>query len=161
MHDSTDYTVIQLFVESNGDFQFVVHVPPPFTAATAALTLVVGNTRLDPADGTVNFGFGNITWTSTGISLTVGTAVNVSLVSGTVSTNTAPTVATEILDQTATTGAAFSFAFPAATFADADSDTLTYTATLADGHGAALMAEFSAPPRAPSRARQRPRGRSR
>ena len=48
-------------------------------------------------------------------------------------TNNAPTVATEILDQTATTGAAFSFAFPAATFADADAgDTLTYTATLDD-----------------------------
>ena len=46
--------------------------------------------------------------------------------------NNAPTVATAILDQTATTGAAFSFAFPAATFTDADSDTLTYTATLAD-----------------------------
>ena len=46
--------------------------------------------------------------------------------------NNAPTVATEILDQTATTGAAFSFAFPAATFADADGDTLTYAATLAD-----------------------------
>ena len=46
--------------------------------------------------------------------------------------NTAPTVATAILDQTATTGAAFSFAFPATTFADADGDTLTYTATLAD-----------------------------
>ena len=46
--------------------------------------------------------------------------------------NTPPTVATAILDQTATTGAAFSFAFPAATFTDADGDTLTYTATLAD-----------------------------
>ena len=133
MHDSTDYTVIQLFVESNGDFQFVVHVPPPFTAATAALTLVVDNTRLDPADGTVDLPFGNITWTSTGVTLTVGTPVDVSLVSGTVSTNTAPTVATEILDQTATTGAAFSFAFPAATFADTDAgDTLTYMATLDD-----------------------------
>ena len=41
-------------------------------------------------------------------------------------------MATAILDQTATTGTAFSFAFPAATFADADGDTLTYTATLAD-----------------------------
>ena len=47
-------------------------------------------------------------------------------------TNSAPTVATEIPDQTATTGTAFSYQVPAATFADADSDTLTYTATLAD-----------------------------
>ena len=43
-------------------------------------------------------------------------------------TNNAPTVATAIPDQTATTGAAFSYAFPAAAFTDADSDTLSYTA---------------------------------
>ena len=46
--------------------------------------------------------------------------------------NNAPTVATAILDQTATSGTAFSYQVPAATFADADGDTLTYTATLAD-----------------------------
>ena len=50
----------------------------------------------------------------------------------TASSNTAPTVATEIPDQTAMSGTAFSYEVPAATFADADSDTLTYTATLAD-----------------------------
>ena len=54
--------------------------------------------------------------------------VNGTLGSTTV-TNNAPTVATVILDQTATAGAVFSFAFPADTFNDADSDTLTYTAT--------------------------------
>ena len=48
-------------------------------------------------------------------------------------TNNAPTVATAILDQTATTGAAFSYAFPAATFTDADSDTLSYAAAKSDG----------------------------
>ena len=47
-------------------------------------------------------------------------------------TNTAPTVATEIPDQTAMSGTAFSYQVPAATFTDADSDTLTYAATLAD-----------------------------
>ena len=47
-------------------------------------------------------------------------------------TNTAPTVATEIPNQTAMSGTVFSYQVPAATFADADSDTLTYTATLAD-----------------------------
>ena len=46
--------------------------------------------------------------------------------------NNAPTVATEIPDQTAMSGTAFSYQVPAATFTDADSDTLTYTATLAD-----------------------------
>ncbi|SNC77727.1 Putative Ig domain-containing protein, partial [Hymenobacter gelipurpurascens] len=47
--------------------------------------------------------------------------------------NTAPTVATPIPDQTATIGAAFTYAFPASTFTDANNDPLTYTATLQDG----------------------------
>ena len=46
--------------------------------------------------------------------------------------NTAPTVANAIPNQTATVGVAFSYAFPANTFADADSDTLSYAATLSD-----------------------------
>ena len=70
--------------------------------------------------------------------------------------NNAPTVATEIPDQTAMSGTAFSYEVPAATFADADSDTLTYTATLADDTDLPSWLSF-APPRAPSRARQRPR----
>ena len=48
--------------------------------------------------------------------------------------NDAPTVATAIPDQPATAGTAFSYAFPANTFSDADiGDTLTYAATKADG----------------------------
>ena len=47
--------------------------------------------------------------------------------------NRAPTVATEILDQTATAGEPFSFQIPENTFADADNNTLSYTATKADG----------------------------
>ena len=43
--------------------------------------------------------------------------------------NAAPTVATAIPDQAAPVGTAFSYVFPATTFADADGDTLTYTAT--------------------------------
>ena len=46
--------------------------------------------------------------------------------------NNAPTVANAIPNQTATVGVDFSYAFPANTFADADSDTLSYTATLSD-----------------------------
>ena len=53
-------------------------------------------------------------------------------VKGTPFTNTAPTVATGIEDQTATEGQTFSFAFPDTTFEDDDGDTLTYTATLDD-----------------------------
>ena len=47
--------------------------------------------------------------------------------------NTAPTVANAIPDQSATSGTAFSYQFPANTFNDADTgDTLTYTATKSD-----------------------------
>ena len=46
--------------------------------------------------------------------------------------NTAPSVDNTIPDQTATVGTAFSYAFPANTFSDADSDSLTYTATKSD-----------------------------
>ena len=51
-----------------------------------------------------------------------------------VAPNTPPTVANEIDNQTATEDSEFSFAVPADTFADADEgDTLSYSATLADG----------------------------
>ena len=50
------------------------------------------------------------------------------------STNAAPTVPNAIPDQTATAGTAFSYAFPDSTFNDTDTgDTLSYTATKADG----------------------------
>ena len=74
---------------------------------------------------------------------TAGRSVKIAIrgtAAGTV-TNNAPTVATAIPDQTAMSGTAFSYQVPAATFTDADSDTLTYTATLADDR-AARMAEF-------------------
>jgi len=49
-------------------------------------------------------------------------------------TNDAPTLANAITDQNATEDAAFSFTFAADTFTDVDlGDTLTYSATLADG----------------------------
>jgi uncharacterized delta-60 repeat protein len=48
--------------------------------------------------------------------------------------NDTPTVANAVADQNATEGEAFSFTVPSNTFADVDSgDTLTYTATRADG----------------------------
>ena len=53
-------------------------------------------------------------------------------------------MATEIPDQTATTGTALDYTFPADTFADADSDTLTYTATLADDTPLPAWLSFSA-----------------
>ena len=54
--------------------------------------------------------------------------------------NSAPTVATAIPDQSATVGAAFSYVVPEATFSDTDNDALSYTATLADDDGSDLPA---------------------
>ena len=65
-------------------------------------------------------------------------------VDGVLPAATAPTVATVIPDQTATAATAFSYAFPATTFSDADSDTLTYTATQADGTALPSWLSFSA-----------------
>ena len=62
--------------------------------------------------------------------------------------NTAPTVANTIPDQSATAGTAFSYAFPANTFSDADSDTLSYTATKADGTALPTWLSFTAGTRA-------------
>ena len=75
-----------------------------------------------------------------GLSWSVGDTVPVKLVR----TNAAPTVATVIPDQTATAGTAFSYAFPDTTFSDADSDTLTYTATKADGTALPPWLSFTA-----------------
>ena len=58
--------------------------------------------------------------------------------------NNAPRVANAIPNQTATAGTAFSFQFPANTFSDADSDSLTYTATKSDGTALPTWLTFTA-----------------
>ena len=59
--------------------------------------------------------------------------------------NNPPTVANAIPDQSATAGTAFSYAFPANTFSDADTgDTLSYTATKADGTALPTWLAFTA-----------------
>ena len=63
-------------------------------------------------------------------------------------TNTAPTVANAIPNQTATAGTAFSYAFLANTFNDADSDTLTYAATKSDDSALPSWLSFAAATRA-------------
>ena len=71
-------------------------------------------------------------------------------------------MATEIPNQTAMSGTAFSYQFPPATFTDADSDTLTYAATLADGTALPAWLSFAAATRTFSGTPMaRPRGRSR
>ena len=67
---------------------------------------------------------------------------------GAQSPNNAPTVANEIPDQTATVGTAFSYAFPADTFNDADGDALVYTATKNDDTALPSWLTFTAGTRA-------------
>ncbi len=55
------------------------------------------------------------------------------VMAGVVTPNEAPTLEAAIVNQTATEEAAFSFEVPAGTFADADGNVLTLSATLADG----------------------------
>ncbi len=125
-----------------------------FTVTWDAVTNATGYTATaTPSGGTAVTG--TVSVPSTGpeavfTGLTAGTTYTVSVVatgntanyeastaatlSQATSANSAPTVATEIPDQTATTGTAFSFTLPAGTFSDADSgDSLTYTAQQTDG----------------------------
>ena len=60
-------------------------------------------------------------------------SIGTSAVSNVATVNNPPTVVNIIPDQDAATATAFSYAFPATTFTDADSDALTYKATKADG----------------------------
>ena len=58
--------------------------------------------------------------------------------------NDAPTVAHRIFDQTAHTGAAFTFTVPTTIFVDVDlGDTMTYSATLADGSALPAWLSFN------------------
>ena len=59
-------------------------------------------------------------------------------------TNNAPTVANAIPDQSAAVGTAFSYAFPANTFNDADGDSLTYRATKSDNNALPSWLSFNA-----------------
>ena len=105
------------------------------SAATNGQGFWVGVTIKTLDTGTaVGWSLGNARFKSD-IAATSWTASNFALrfairgTSGT-TTNNPPTVANAIPDQSATAGTAFSYAFPANTFSDADTgDTLSYTAT--------------------------------
>ena len=130
---TTTYWLVTRNSDSTNGQGFRVNTVTNTTADTGAATgwsIGNGGYKSDNADPT---------WTSSNrrIIFTIKGTI-------TASSNNAPTVATAISDQTATTGTALSFAFPADTFADADSDTLTYSATLADDTALPLWLSFSA-----------------
>ena len=113
-HDSTDYTVFGLILETDGSFSFAVDTI--ITTETAALTLVVGSTSLVLADATTTNNLDR-TWASSGVSLTAGTDITVKLTApGT--PNTAPTAA----NKTVTTGEDRAYAFTADDFGFDDAD---------------------------------------
>ena len=76
-YDSTAYNITGLFVRSNGQLEFIVDVDLT-TTTLADLTLVVGSTSLVLSGGTAS-GTVKLIFSSSGVSLTVGTAINVKL----------------------------------------------------------------------------------
>ena len=79
-HDSTDYTIIALIIRGDGSFGIAVDRVIT-TADINALTLTVGTTSLALADAASNADGTGKTWSNSGVSLTVGTAVSVKLTS--------------------------------------------------------------------------------
>ena len=116
-HDSTDYTVFGLILETDGSFSFAVDTI--ITTETAALTLVVGSTSLVLADATTTNNLDR-TWASSGVSLTVGTAIDVKLTAATTTTNT-PATGAPTITGTAQVGQTLT----ASTTGIADADGLT------------------------------------
>ena len=93
--------------------------------------LILGSDEFS-LDGAWDEGKGEYAVADHGLSWSTGDTVQVKLVF-VPAVNNAPMVANAIPDQSATAGTAFSYAFPDTTFSDADSDTLSYAAALADG----------------------------
>ena len=81
-----------------------------------------------------------------GATPTVGDTMTVALLR--TSTNNAPTVVNAISDQSAMVGTVFNYTVPDDTFTDADSDTLTYAATLNGGNELPSWLSFTAATRA-------------
>ena len=114
-YDSTDYTITGLFTRSAGNLEIVVDAD--FTTNTLAdLTLVVGSTSLVLSGGTAS-GTLKLIFSSPGITLTPGTAIDVKLTAAD-TPNTAPTAE----DNTVTTGEDRAYTFTADDFGFDDDD---------------------------------------
>ena len=139
-HDSTDYTVFGLILETDGSFSFAVDTI--ITTETAALTLVVGSTSLVLADATTTNNLDR-TWASSGVSLTAGTDITVKLTAATTTTNTPATGAPTI---TGTAQVGETLAVDLTGIEDADgltSPTYTYQWIQVDGTEADIAAANS------------------
>ena len=123
-------THVPVFLSYDGsDFLFVTDQYNDSFAS--GFKLVLGSDEFS-LDGAWDEGKGEYAVADHGLSWSTGDTVQVKLVF-VPAVNNAPMVANAIPDQSATAGTAFSYAFPDTTFSDADSDTLSYSAALADG----------------------------
>ena len=143
-YEANPYTIGSILVRADArlDVFFTTALP---SALKAKLAFHVCDEQFAFTDAPYNAGsfLHRYRWTSTGLDWSSESTRTLYMsVLGT--TNNAPTVAAVIQDQTATAGTAFSYAFPATTFSDADGDTLTYTATKADGTALPSWLSFSA-----------------
>ena len=115
----------QDFVAPSNEITHTVSIPASGSpgAGSGTLTIPTVSDSTDEPNGAVT------ATVSGGTGYTVGSPSSATV---TVNNNNVPTVANAIPNQTATAGTAFSYTFPANTFSDADSDSLTYTATKSD-----------------------------
>ena len=95
-YDSTDYSITVLFVRGTGQLEFGFGTN--ITTATNDLTLVVGTTSFAFADGGTSAS--KRIWNSSGITLTLGTAVTVKLMAPVVTDTTAPSFESAAADGT-------------------------------------------------------------
>ena len=143
-YEANPYTIASILVRADArlDVFFLTALP---SALKAKLAFHVCDEQFAFTDAPYNAVgvYHRYRWTSTGLDWS-SESTRTLYISVLGTTNNAPTVATVIPDQTATAATAFSYAFPATTFSDADSDTLTYTATQADGTALPSWLSFSA-----------------
>ena len=115
----------------------------PVTANQVVAATNIGVLAYTPPENANGTGYASFTFkVSDG---TAESAADYTMTITVTAVNDAPTVATAMTDQPATVGTAFSYAFPANTFSDADTaDTLTYTATKADDTALPAWLSFDA-----------------
>ena len=133
----------QDFVTAGNEITHTVSIPTSGSpsAGTATLTIPTVGDSTDEPNGAVT------ATVSGGTGYTVGNPSSATVTvndDDTGTANNAPTVANSIPNQTATAGTAFSYAFPANTFSDADNDNLTYTAAKSDGTALPSWLTFTA-----------------
>ena len=140
---NVDFTTSGIDLSANTTYWLVYDVSAP-NSSTGSIHL----TDSDSADSGAAAGWsissvgyfrssGTTTWIRSSASRKIA-------IHGTVKSAGAPTVANAIPDQSVKKGMALSYAFPANTFSDPNDDTLTYTATQADGTALPTWLSFTA-----------------